>query len=211
MAFLERLSGGVSAPLRLLRKVYDWCLSLADRPSGEWSLLALSFAESTFFPVPPDILLMALALGRPSRAFRFAFTCTVGSALGGLFGYLIGVQFYDIVVQGWLEQSHYREGLREVLDLYRDYGGWVTAVAGFTPIPYKLFTIGAGIARVNLPVFFVASVLSRGARFFIIAGLLRWKGEPMRRVVEKHFDRISVLAVLVLALAYLLYRAWGGG
>jgi len=206
MGTRERIRGVLTAPIRLLRRLYDWTLSLADRPAGEWSLFGLAFAESTFFPVPPDVLLTALALGKPRKALRLGLVCTLGSALGGLAGYWIGLQFYDAFLGEWIADSHYQGELDRVIALYREHGGWITAVAGFTPIPYKMFTIGAGICKVGWATFFAASVLSRGARFCLLAGLLRWKGEAVRTFIEEHFNRITVLGAAVLILAYLMYR-----
>lgn len=190
----------------LFRRLYDWVLSWADTRWGGLALFIIAFAESSFFPIPPDVLLIALCMGKPVRSFYYAAICTVGSVLGGLLGYLIGWQFMASL--GMKIASFY--GAEEILEqagmLFREYDAWAVAIAGFTPIPYKVFTIAAGMFSVSLPVFFLASLFSRAARFFLVAGLI-WKfGPSIRGFIDKYFDRLAILFTVLLIGGFVLIR-----
>ena len=195
-------------PLRLL---YDWVLGWADTPYGTPALFTMSFAESSFFPIPPDVLLVALCLGDRARSFRFALWCSVASVLGGLAGYGIGAFFWDIqAVQDFFYSYVFsQKTFEDVRKLYEDWNFWIVFVAAFTPIPYKVITITAGVCGIGLPMFVVASVIGRSARFYLVAwALWRW-GEPAKRLLDKHLGWITTaLAALgiggFVALKYLV-------
>ncbi|MCH7825687.1 MAG: DedA family protein [Acidobacteria bacterium] len=183
-----------------IRVTYDWVLSWADRPGGPWALAAISFGESSFFPIPPDILLIPLCLSAPRRAFWYAGLCTAASVFGGMFGYAIGLLFFESVGQRIVDLYNLTGLFETVGGLYAEYTAGAVIIAGFTPIPYKVFTILAGLVRVNFPVFVVASIIGRGGRFFLVAGLLRLFGDPMKDFIDRHFNWLTVaLAVLFVA------------
>ncbi|MBI4576345.1 MAG: DedA family protein [Planctomycetes bacterium] len=192
----------------MLRRLYDWVLHWADTPQGEPALAALSFAESSFFPVPPDVLQIALTLGRPARWARHAAISTVASVLGGLAGYALGhglwqaleTPFY-LYVPGFTPE---RFGL--VRDYYGRYDAWVVFIAAFTPIPYKVFTIAGGVCRIDLGAFLVASAVGRGARFFLVGAVLRRWGAPARAFIERHFNWLTVAFVVLLLGGFLVLR-----
>ncbi len=193
--------------MKLIRKIYDWVLHWAETPYGPVALFLLAFAESSFFPVPPDALLIALVLGARKKAFRLAANCTTASVLGALLGFGIGYfawwnspgEFSDIAnffftnIPGFTEELFYN-----VKDMYDEYNFWIVFTAGFTPIPYKVFTISAGAFDINLPLFILASVVSRGARFFLVAGLI-WKfGEQIKAFIDKYFDWLAIAFTVLL-------------
>ncbi len=183
-----------------IRATYDWVLSWADRPGGPWALAGISFAESSFFPIPPDILLIPLCLAAPKRAFWYAGLCTAASVFGGMFGYAIGLLFFDSVGQRIVDFYNLTVLFEYVGGLYAEYTAVAVIIAGFTPIPYKVFTILAGLVGVNFPLFVVASIIGRGGRFFLVAGLLRLFGEPMKDFIDRYFNWLTVaLAVLFVA------------
>jgi len=181
-----------------LRRLYDWVLGWADSLYSGWALFAIAFAESSFFPIPPDILLIALAVSIPSRAFRFALITAVGSVFGGCFGYLIGHEFFSIVgepiIRFYSAETHYER----ISDLYQRYDAFAVAVAGLTPIPYKVATITAGFFDVSFPRFFLASALSRSLRFFLISGLIWTFGPQVRAFIERNFEILSIIALVML-------------
>lgn len=185
-----------------LRRLYDWVLGWADTPYGTPALFTMSFAESSFFPIPPDVLLVALCLGDRARSFRFAFWCSVASVLGGLAGYGIGAFFWDIqaVQEFFYSYVFSQKTFADVTKLYEDWNFWIVFVAAFTPIPYKVITITAGVCGIGLPMFVVASVIGRSARFYLVAwALWRW-GEPAKRLLDKHLGWITTaLAALGIA------------
>ena len=195
----------------LLRRLYAWVLHWADTPYGTPALATMSFAESSFFPIPPDVLLVALCLGDRTRAFRFAFWCSVASVLGGLAGYGIGAFFWDIeAVQSFFYHYVFSEKtFADVTKLYEDWNFWIVFIAAFTPIPYKVITITAGVCGIGLPMFIVASVIGRSARFYLVAWALWRFGEPASRMLDKHLGWITTaLAALgiggFVALKYLV-------
>jgi membrane protein YqaA with SNARE-associated domain len=187
-----------------LRKLYDWVLHWAETPYGSWALFLLAFAESSFFPVPPDVLLIALAVSIPSKAFRYSLICSVGSVLGGIFGYVIGYQFMEIIGFGILNFYGLTEKYESVAEFYNRYNAWAVGIAGFTPIPYKVFTISAGAFKINFPVFLLASVVSRSARFFIVGGLIYMFGAQIRSFIDRYFNILAVIFVLLLVGGFIL-------
>ncbi len=187
-------------------RIYRWVLSWADHPQATWALAALAFAESSFFPIPPDVLLMALCLGRPRKAFWYATVCTVASVAGGLFGYWIGAAFYDALGRPILEFYDLLDKYREVQDLYRRWDVWAVGIAGLTPIPYKVFTVTAGVFGISIPGFIAASFVGRGIRFFVVAAALRKWGKPARRFLDRHLGILSILFVVLLIGGFFLVR-----
>jgi membrane protein YqaA with SNARE-associated domain len=188
-----------------LRRLYHWTLGWADHPSAVWALFVLAFAESSFFPIPPDILLIALALGAPKRAYWFAGVCTVGSVLGGIAGYGIGMALEDF--GRWMLRVVSNDETFALVQRKFDENTFVAvALAGFTPIPYKVFTIAAGIFRVDFATFVVASVMSRGARFYLEAVLLRVWGEKAKEILEKRFEWITIGGAVLLVGGFLAIK-----
>jgi len=193
--------------MKLFGPLYDWVLRWSAHRHAERYLAALSFAESSFFPVPPDVLLAPMTLARPERGWRFALLTTVASVLGGLAGYAIG-WFALNLIEPWLIDFGYHEAYQTATDWFGRYGFWAVLVAGFSPIPYKVFTIAAGALHMLLPGFVLASLLGRGGRFFLVAGILIMGGPGMERGLRRHIDLlgwITVAAILCL-IAYLQFR-----
>ena len=193
------------------RRLYDWVIHFADTKHGSTALFCLSFAESSFFPVPPDVLLAPLALGAPKKWLRFALACSIASILGGILGYCIGMFLWSIIGQ-WVYAHLGSIGLTEAnfakfQGWYEKYDFWIVFTCGFTPLPYKVCTISAGVARISFTGFLIASTVSRSARFFIVAGLMGWKGEKIRPFVEKYFNWLS-LAFAVLLIGGFLVIKW---
>lgn len=193
--------------MKLLRKLYDWVLHWAETPYGPPALFVLAFAEASFFPIPPDALLIALVLGATKKAFRFATLCTIGSVTGALLGYAIGyflwwtpsgeftsiANFFFNSIPGFTENSFY-----EIKSLYEQYDFWIIFTAGFTPLPYKVIAISSGSALINLPLFIIASVISRGARFFLVAFLI-WKfGPQINTFIDKYFNWVAIAFTMLL-------------
>jgi len=201
MANTEAQTAVATAPTGLLSwpfRLYRWVLHWADTPYGVWALAVLAFAESSFFPVPPDVLLMALCLGAPKRALLFALICSVTSVIGGCFGYLIGAFLWDHVSGFFLSYVFSPELFDLVGTKYNDNGFWAVFTAGLTPIPYKVFTIAAGVFRIDFGEFFLASVFARSTRFFAIAALIYHFGSPIRTFIDKYFNLLSVVFVVLL-------------
>ncbi|MDH5526596.1 MAG: DedA family protein [Nitrospirota bacterium] len=184
----------------LIDGLVQWMLGWADSPYGVWALFAIAFAESSFFPIPPDVLLIAMGLGAPEKSMLFAAICTAGSTFGGMFGYGIG----RVGGKPLLERFVAEQRVRKIHNWFEKYEAWAIGIAGFTPIPYKVFTIAAGAFWVNFWRFVVVSALSRGARFFLVSGLIALYGEEVKVLIEKYFN-MGTLAVMA-AVGML---AWG--
>jgi membrane protein YqaA with SNARE-associated domain len=181
----------------MLRKTYDWVMSLAASRHAPASLAAVSFAESSFFPIPPDVMLAPMVLARPDRAFVYAGICTAASVLGGMFGYAIGL-FLEPLAHQLIALMGHTEGPAAYKQWFADYGLWVILGKGVTPIPYKLVTIAAGLAEFSFFTFIWASVLTRGARFFLAAALVKYFGPAVREEVEKRLTLYTILAVALI-------------
>lgn len=192
----------------LPRRLYDWVLSWADTRYGPGALGVLSFAESSFFPIPPDPLLMALALGAQRRALYFATICTVASVVGGLAGYGIGHGLWSVLDSFFFAYvpGFSPDAFETVRALYDRWDFWAVFVAGFTPVPYKVFTLSAGVFGISLPVFLFASAVSRGARFFIIAGLIYYFGPGIQGFIDRYFDRLVWLFLALLIAGFVLVK-----
>ena len=191
-------------PRSLLRRLYDWCLEAAHKPHAMWTMGAVAFAESSFFPVPPDFMLIPMSLARPERAYVMAAWCTVASVTGGLLGYAIGALLYDSVGH-WLIEFYGLGGKVEAFRTsYAEWGAVIILLKGLTPIPYKLVTITSGFAGYNIWLFILCSVVARGGRFFVVAILLNRYGEWIRVRIEKHLGLWVGLAVGVLVLGFIV-------
>ena len=189
-----------------LRRLYDWTLALAGRRHAVWALAAVAFAESSFFPVPPDLLLIPVVLARRGAAWLLAGVCTLFSVAGGLFGYAIGYYLFD-AFGGPLLELWGNEDKLATFERYRDeWGAWIVIAGGFTPIPYKLITVASGAGQLDIGVFILASLLARGARFYIVAALLWQFGPPARAFIERHLGWVALAALAVLIAAILAIR-----
>jgi membrane protein YqaA with SNARE-associated domain len=191
---------------RKLKELYDWVMHWADTPYGTPALGILAFAESSFFPVPPDVLLMALSFAKPKRSLFYAFVCSICSVSGGMLGYLIGMELFDLIGKPILSFYGAMKEYDYVRDLYNKNAFWSVFTAGFTPIPYKVFTIAGGACLINFPVFVLASAISRSARFFLVAGLIRLFGEKIKVYIEKYFDILSLVFVALLIGGFIVVK-----
>jgi membrane protein YqaA with SNARE-associated domain len=192
----------------MFRKLYDWVLALAASPKAPWALAAVSFAESSFFPIPPDVMLAPMVAARPQRAFLFAAICTAASVVGGMLGYAIGV-FLEPLGQSILALFGHPQGAQEFQAWFAKYGLGVILIKGLTPIPYKLVTISAGLARFDFFTFIWASALTRGVRFFAEATILKFYGAAILAEVEKRLTFYVLLLVAVLVGVVVLLKVLG--
>lgn len=188
----------------MLKRIYDWCIDAAHKPYALWIMGMVSFAESSFFPVPPDVMLIPMSLARPQRAWLYATVCTATSVLGGVVGYAIGALLYDSVGQ-WLIHFY---GLGGKMDAFREsyaaYGALIIIGKGVTPIPYKLITIASGFAGYNIWLFILCSIVARGIRFFLVAILLNRYGDWIRVRIERHLGLVVAIGAAVLVLGFVV-------
>ena len=191
-----------------LRRLYDWMLAWADRPGGPAALGILSFAESSFFPIPPDPLLLALALGAPRRALLFGAICTAASVLGGIAGYAIGYYVWEAVGNFFFEHvpGVTPDAFAMVQGMYRRWDFWAVFLAGVTPLPYQVFPLSAGVFQISFPVFIIASITSRGLRFFILSGLVYFFGPTIQSFIDRHFNRLAWAFGILLVLGFIALR-----
>lgn len=192
--------------MKLFTKLYDMALVWAKHRFAERYLAAMSFAESVFFPVPPDVMLAPMSLAQPSKAWRFASFATVASVLGGIVGYFLGYWLFEPVVQPFIEQMHWQEKFETALTWFKEYGVWVVFLAGFSPIPYKVFTIGAGVLQMAFLPFLIASAVGRGARFFLVSALMKWGGVKMEQKLRQYVEVLGWGLVILIAVAYFSLR-----
>lgn len=189
-----------------VRKLKEWVEGYAEKPYAEWALFILAFVESSFFPIPPDVLLIAMAVVVPKKAFRYALICSLGSVLGGVFGYYIGYLFFETIGQSILNfygaQGHYDT----VKQLYAEHAFWAILSAAFTPIPYKVFTIAAGTFEVPLTTLIVASVIGRSGRFFLVGGLFYFFGAPIKKFIDKYFEILTVAFLVLFVAGFVVIR-----
>jgi membrane protein YqaA with SNARE-associated domain len=182
----------------MLRRLYDWTIRLAESPHALWALAVVAFAESSVFPIPPDVIMIPMIIARPNRAFLIAGVALAASVTGGIAGYLIGWGLFESVGRPVLEFYHMSDKFEVFKTAYNDWGAWAILIAGVTPFPYKVITILSGATGLNFAVFMVASVAARGLRFFIVAGLL-WKfGPPIRDFIERRLGLMFILFVVLL-------------
>jgi len=190
--------------MKLFSPLYSRAMIWSRHPRAPWYLGGLSFAESSFFPVPPDVMLAPMCLAMPRRAFYFALITTFASVAGGLFGYAIGYFAFD-ALQPWLQESHYWPAYQTAVEWFERWGFWAVFIAGFSPIPYKVFTIAAGALSMALLPFTVASFVGRGLRFFLVAGLMAWGGARMEAMLHRYVDRMGWALIGLIAVAVLWY------
>lgn len=190
----------------MLRRLYDWTMSLAGRRHAVAALAGIAFAESSFFPVPPDVILVPMVLANRQRARYYALVCTVASVVGGLLGYAIGALLYD-TVGAWLISAYgYGERMDEFRAAYAEWGAWIILIKGMTPIPYKIVTIASGFAGYALLPFVVLSIITRGLRFFIVAELLRIYGEPIQGFIERRLTLVTTALLLIVVGGFVAAR-----
>ena len=199
-----------------IKKIYDWVLDLAEKPNGNISLSILSFSEASFFPIPPDVLLIPLCLGNRRKAFVFALLCSLFSILGAILGYYIGkLLWWDIpgVEYSFIANTFIQyvpgitiDGFNKIQALYEQWNFWIVFTAGFTPIPFKLITISAGTFNIDLLMFIFASIISRSARFFLVASLINIYGETIRGFIENYFNYLAILFTVLLLGGFILIK-----
>lgn len=187
----------------LLRRCYQWTLSWAEHPQAKWALFFIALIEASVFPIPPDVLLLALALGMPKEALRFAGICTVGSTVGAVLGYLIGMFLFASVAQPLLEFYGAMETFTHVKELFQQWGVGLVLIAGFSPIPFKVITIAAGAFDLSFVPFLLAAIVSRGARFYLEGAMMRWGGETLRRWVDEYFEWATLAVVVLVVLGFM--------
>jgi len=192
--------------LKIFEYCYDKTMHWAKHQNAQWYLGSMSFAESVFFPIPPDVMLAPMSLSRPDKAWWYAFVTTVGSVLGGILGFILGWFAFEGLIQPLVEQWGYQAKLDHAMQWFSEYGIWVVFLAGFTPIPYKVFTISAGAMHMAFIPFIIASTIGRGARFFLVAGLMYWGGAPFEKKLRQHIDTLGWATILLAVLAYFMLR-----
>lgn len=202
----SKVEDTASQQLSWVRQIYDKSLLWVQSPSGVWALFLLAVAESSFFPIPPDVFLMVLCIAAPKKSFRYATICAVGSVLGGAIGYGLGLGFMDTLGVKILDWYGLQDKYAVVQDLYQQYDALAVGAAGFTPLPYKLFTITAGAFKINFVTFMLMSIVSRSARFFLVAALIYKFGAPVRHFIDRYFNLLTILFFILLIGGFLLIR-----
>jgi len=190
--------------MKLFSPLYRRAMQWSRHPHAPRYLFGVSFIESSFFPVPPDVMLAPMSLANPRRAWYFALLTTVASVAGGLFGYAIGYFALEVILP-WLEASRYWPAYQTAVAWFGEWGFWAVFVAGFSPIPYKVFTVAAGALSMALLPFTLASLVGRGLRFFLVAGLMAWGGERMESLLHRYVDRLGWATVILVAIGLLWY------
>ncbi|MBN1829350.1 MAG: DedA family protein [Deltaproteobacteria bacterium] len=190
----------------MLRRLYEWVLRWGETPYGTWALFFLAVAESSFFPIPPDVLLIALAISSPKRSLFFALVCSLGSVIGGAIGYGIGLSSMELIGYKIIDFYGLMEKYNLIGDLYNRYSAWAVGIAGFTPIPYKVFTIAAGAFHINFIVFVTASIISRSARFFLVSLLIYRFGPQIKVFIDRYFNPLAIILVVGIVGGFILMR-----
>ena len=203
---MARVASATAFFPNLIKKTYDLVLGWAAHKNAVFFLFALALAEASFFPIPPDVMLIAMGLAMPKKSFKWAGVCLAGSVVGGIIGYGLGYYFMAIVGDKILEFYHLMDKYDQVRELYQRYEAWAVAAGGFTPLPYKLFTITAGAFRINFPVFVLASVISRAMRFYLVAALIYFFGPKVRYFLENYFNLFTILFILLLIGGYIVLK-----
>lgn len=190
----------------MFKRLYDWTIGMAESPRAPQALAAVSFAESSFFPVPPDVMLVPMTMAQPKKAWTYAAICTVASVLGGIVGYLIGALLYD-TVGAWLIRLYgYGDKMDAFRALYQQHGHWIILIKGFTPIPFKLITIASGLAGYDFLMFVLLSIITRGARFFLVAGVMNRFGAPIRRFIEDNLTLVGIVTVIAIVGGFVVAK-----
>ena len=198
--------GALACESDVLEKTYRWALAKAGSPAGTFWLCLISFAESSVFPLPPDVLLVPMVLARRDQWFRLALMCTLSSVIGGILGYAIGFFLYETIGQAIVDFYHLEKEFHAFQDGFREYGAWILLAKGLTPIPYKLLTITAGVAKLDFFVFIIASIISRAGRFFIVAALLYRYGAPIQDFIETRLKLVSFLFLVLVVGGVLMIK-----
>jgi membrane protein YqaA with SNARE-associated domain len=195
---------GAASPIdaAMFQRLYHRLLTLADSPSAAYALAAIAFAESSFFPIPPDVILVPMSLSRPGRAWRYAALCTAASVAGGVLGYAIGALFYETAGKWLINLYGYGDRAEALRALYAQWGWLVILIKGLTPIPFKLVTIVSGFLHYNFVLFVVLTTLTRGARFFLLAGLLNRFGDPIRALLDRHFASFVLVITVTIVFGF---------
>lgn len=191
---------------KLVRGVYNYILNLSASKHAMWFLFLVAFAESSFFPIPPDVMIIPMVLAMPKNAFKIAGIATVASVFGGCLGYIIGAGFFELIAEPILNMYNAMDKFKEFETYYHEYGAWIVFGAGITPFPYKIITIASGAVHLDFMVFTIASVLARGLRFYLVAWLLKKYGEPMKAFIEKNLGWLSILFLLLLIGGFYLIK-----
>jgi membrane protein YqaA with SNARE-associated domain len=205
----ERSPGKGKKKRNIVRRLYDWVLKWAETPYGAIALFILAFSESSFFPVPPDILLIALCMSVPKKSFHFALNCSIASVLGGAFGYLLGATVLKGLLEPFIEFLRLEHSFAQAGNLYNQYDVWAVGIAGFTPIPFKVFTILGGFFRLDFLRFCIASAVSRSARFFLVSTLIFFFGARIKNFIDRYFNLLAILIVILVVGGFLLVGGVG--
>ncbi len=192
--------------MKLFRKLYKWTMTKSTGRGAPWFLGLISFSESSFFPIPPDIILIPMVLAKRTRAFFFAFICTLSSVFGGMFGYFIGLFLFNSIGLILINFYNLNESVNEFKNYYNLYGSWIVIIAGFTPFPFKVITITSGLFQLNFIIFIICSLLSRGARFYIVTALLYFYGDKIKIFIDKYFNILTILFFVVLIGSILIIK-----
>lgn len=192
--------------MNLFSNLYERVMSWSKKPNAQWYLGILSFAESSFFPIPPDVMLAPMCLANPTKAWHFALLTTITSLLGGLLGYAIGATAFELIMPYLQANDHYWQAFQNAEVWFKDWGVWAIFIAGFSPIPYKVFTIAAGALAMPLLPFTIASFVGRGARFFMVAGLMRWGGVTMEEKLKLYVDRIGWATIAITIIIVVVIK-----
>lgn len=190
----------------MFRGIYDWTLNLAAHRHARWGLATVAFAESSVFPIPPDVALIPMVLAKRDKAWVYALWTTIASVIGGAFGYAIGYFLYDSIGSEILRFYGYQDQFESFAAQYNEYGVWIVLIAGLTPFPYKVVTIASGLTALNFPVFMLASLVARGLRFFVVCGLLWAFGPPIKTFIERYFGILSVAFIVLLIGGFVAVR-----
>ncbi len=192
--------------MKIFRNLYDWTLDKASKKRASWFLSIISFAESSFFPIPPDIILIPMILAKRTKAFFYAFICTLSSVFGGVLGYFIGLLLFNSIGLVVINFYHLEEQITQFKNYYNSYGAWIVIIAGFTPFPFKLITIASGLFQLNFIIFILCSVLSRGSRFYLISILLYFFGDKIKLFIDKYFNFLTILFFILLVGGILIIK-----
>ncbi len=192
--------------MKLFRNLYDWTLIKSSHKSASWFLGIISFAESSFFPIPPDIILIPMILAKRTKAFFYALICTFSSVMGGVFGYLIGFLLFNSIGILLINIYHLDEQVNQFKNYYNYYGAWIVIIAGFTPFPFKVITIASGLFQLNFVIFLLCSFISRGARFYIVSSLLYFFGDKIKLFIDKYFNFLTILFFILLIGGILIIK-----
>ncbi|MCW8863757.1 MAG: DedA family protein [Colwellia sp.] len=192
--------------MKLFSAMYEWTLKWAEHKFAPRMLALLSFAESVFFPIPPDVLLAPMVLAKPNKAWQLASLTTIASIVGGVVGYLLGYMMFEPWIQPLITEFGYQGRFDTAMDWFNQWGVWVVFIAGFSPIPYKLFTVSAGFLQMAFLPFLLASAVGRGMRFFLVAGLIQWGGSAMEKKLRQWVDVLGWGLVVLIVIAYFILR-----